>query len=137
MSDVRERLETIAALEAEKGELDDTIKRLKASLLDYVEKKGDYEDDDFKVTRVQGFTRTWNPARLAAILPKGVFLKVVNYVPDAGKIDELVKAGKIDLDKIKPAFEETPKAAYPKITKKSKSDKGAEGEAESLAAKLA
>lgn len=120
---------------ADLAECEQIIDALKAAVNAYVLNKGNYEDDSIKVTKVQGFTRKWNSDKLAKLLSKGMFLKVVDYVPNPDKINALVSQGKIDLKKIDKAYEETPKAAYPKWTPKGKSG-GHDDEAASLAEKL-
>jgi hypothetical protein len=97
--------------------------------------KGSYEDDRYKITRVIGFKRAWNVAKLEKLLPRGIFKNITKTEADPAKIDEYVKAGRIKLKEIEPAFEETPLKAYPKWTEK-KGERGQE-EADSLAAKLA
>lgn len=114
-------------MRAQRAELD-------AKVREYVLKKGTIETPGYKLTVVQGFTRAWNGEALAKIVPKGLFLKIVDYTPNPEKIDELVKAGKLDAKKIGKAFIETPKAPYVKVTKK-KDDGGDEADrvAEALA----
>jgi hypothetical protein len=115
--------------EAERAEL-------KAKVDDLVINKLEaFEDDKIKITRVQGFKRTWDADRLEKILPRAIFRRVIKITPDPAKIDAEVKAGNIEVDRIAPALNETPNKAYAKWTAKSESDGGA-AEAESLAAKL-
>lgn len=96
-----------------------------------------YESDTWKATKVVGHDRSWNLKKLEKIVPRGILKNVLKISVDAKKLDELVKAGRIDRDEIEDAFEEKPKAPYVKITRKeSKTDKAAE-EAASLAEKLA
>lgn len=109
IAEIREIEQDIAKLEADKA-------RIKAELLEHIEKTGDYDDGHFKVTRVQSYKRTWNGDKLLKILGVAGFNKVSRRVPDPDLIDELVKEGKIDLKKIKPAFEETPNKAYVKVS---------------------
>lgn len=108
----------IKSLQEERAELDRLVKQ-------YVLDKGSVETDTHKLTLVQGFSRGWDGVKLERLVPKGIFLKIVDYVPNADKIDEMVKAGKLDAKKIKSAFIEVPKAPYAKITKK-KADDGDE-----------
>lgn len=110
----------IYALGIEREDLD---KKIKA----YVLKKGNVEIPGYLLTRVQGFRRAWNSEKLQKIVPKGLFLQIVDYIPNPDKIDELVKAGKLDSKKIDKAFEETPNAPYVKITKR-KQDDGSEAD---------
>lgn len=114
-------------LRAERNELERLVRQ-------YVLDKGNVETDTHKLTRVQGFTRGWDGVKLEKLVPKGLFLKIVDYVPNADKIDELVKAGKLDIKTIKSAFIEVPKAPYAKITKKKADDTD---EAERVAQTLA
>lgn len=69
-----------------------------------------------KITKVVGHSRRWNPDKLSKLLSKGLFLKVVDYVPSAEKIDALVKEGKIDRKTIDAAYEESPNKPYVKWT---------------------
>lgn len=108
---------------------------LKLAVSTYVLTKASYEDDGVKVTRVQSHRRKWNADKLAAVVPKGIFLKIVDYVPNADKINALVSEGKLDLKKIDVAFEETPNAPYAKWTWKGQHEDH-DDEAAGLAAKL-
>ena len=142
MAEALARIEEIDNLRAtiyeESGlkDLDEEREKLDTAVKNYALAKGDYEDERYKVTRVQGHKRWWDSEKLEKLLPKGLFLKVVDYTPNAEKIDALVKAGKIDRKKIEPAFMQKPNAPYGKITRKTEGTSG-EAEADSLAAKLA
>lgn len=107
---------------------------LKAAVDAYVIDKDNYEDDTIKVTRVQGFRRAWDVAKLEKILPRGIFKNVVKIEVDPAKLNEYVNKGKIEEEKITPAFVETPNAPYTKWTPKTKG--AGEAEAEDLAAAL-
>lgn len=117
----------ILGMQAERAELDAKVK-------EYVLKKGNIETPTHKLTLVTGFTRRWDGETLARIVPKGLFLKIVDYVPNPDKIDEFVKAGKLDEKKIGKAFIETAKSPYVKITRKKDQD---DGEADRVAKALA
>lgn len=117
----------IEKMQEEREELDKKVK-------EYVLKKDSIETPGYKLTVVRGFMRKWDGDALAKLVPKGMFLKLVDYVPNPEKIDELVKAKKISEKQISPAYIETPKAPYVKITKKTQSDSGeADRVAEALA----
>lgn len=102
----------------------------------YVVEHEDYEDDNYKLTRVQGFRRSWNVGTLEKILPRGIFKNIIKIEADPAKIDEYVRSGRLKADVIEPAYEETPNKAYVKMTKKSHKEDVAEAEANALAAKL-
>lgn len=116
-------------------DLQNELAALKAAVDAFVLDHEAYEDDTYKLTRVQGHRRTWNADKLEAILPRGLFKRVIKITVDPAKLDQLVRAKKIDGKKIDPAFEETPNAPYVKYTVKSE-DSGA-SEAEGLAEALA
>lgn len=108
--------------------------QLKEDIDAYILKRSTpYEDDNYKLTRVQGFRRTWNVSKLEAILPRGIFKNVIKMEADPQKIDQYVRDGKIDRKKIEPAFEESPNRAYVKMTKKSHHEERGEAEADALA----
>jgi hypothetical protein len=106
---------------------------LKSAVDKYVTEKENYEDDNVKITRVQGFRRSWNVAKLETILPRGIFKNVVTVMADAEKIDQYVREKKIDMKKIAPALEETPNRPYAKWSKKSHDANRGEAEANELA----
>jgi hypothetical protein len=86
---------------------------------------------------VQGHTRRWDVKELEAILPRGIFKNVTTLTVDHAKIDEYVRAKKIDREAIADAFIETPNKPYVKWTpKKADQSERAEAEADSLAGKL-
>lgn len=116
--------------------LQEQIAVLKEDIDKYVLDKDDYEDTDYKLTRVQAFRRRWDVDKLEAILPRGIFKNIVRVEPDPAKIDQYVREGKIDMKKIAPAYTETPNAPFVKMTKKSHAEEKGSAEAESLAAKL-
>jgi hypothetical protein len=117
--------------------LQEDIASLKEDIDAYVIDNEDYEDDDYKLTRVQGFRRKWDTAKLEKILPRGIFKNIVKVEADPVKIDEYVRSGKLKAKLIEPAFEELPNKPYVKMTKKSHAEEKGETEAQSLAAKLA
>lgn len=108
---------------------------LRASVEAFIKDKGSYEDEDIKITRVQGHRRSWNVDKLQSILPRGIFKNVTKTTVDGDKIDRYVREGKIKLKDIDPAFEETPNAPYVKWTDKSDGTESA-SEVEGLAAAL-
>lgn len=108
---------------------------LKAAIDAYVLSKRNYEDADFRLTRVQGNRRYWDTDKLEKILPRGIFKRIVEVQADPAKIDEYVRKGTLRLDLIEPALIEEPNAPYVKWTRiTAKPDGGAE--AASLAEKL-
>jgi hypothetical protein len=136
-SDVQEAIGEIEVRKALMQPVIAEIAALKEAVDAYVEKKGNIETDTHKLTRVQGFTRKWNVDKLKKIVPKGIFLQLCNLTPDPDKIDQAVRAGRLDAKKIAPAFEETPKAAYVKWTEKKESNSARQEEqADALAANL-
>lgn len=64
--------------------------------------------DTYKITAIRRWNTSWNLTKLRAVLPKGMLLKVTKMVVDPGKIDDLVRAGKIKPDQIEKALEQTP-----------------------------
>jgi len=95
-----------------------------------------YEDDGWKLTKVVGHSRVWNAEKLHKLIPYGVFKKVTRVVVDTHKLNEAVKTGEIDLDRVDAAYEITPNAPYVKRTRKSQGG-DPEAEAATLAEKLA
>jgi hypothetical protein len=93
-----------------------------------------FENDNWKATHVQGHRRSWDVSKLEKLLPRGIFKNVVKITADPQKIDEYVRAKKINMDDIQEAYVETPNKPYTKVT--AKSTARGEAEAESLAAKL-
>ena len=127
---------TITTMMDEYGinDLVDEKKDLDKKVREFVLAKDSMEVPNYKLTVVRGFMRKWDGEKLAKLVPKGILLKVVDYVPNADKIDELVKAGKLDAKKIKSAYIETPKQPYVKITKVKEQDSSeADRVAEALA----
>jgi hypothetical protein len=116
--------------------LQEEVASLKADIDAFVIDNEDYEDDDYKLTRVQGFRRSWDVTKLETILPRGIFKNIVKVEADPIKIDEYVRSGKIKAKQIEPAFSETPNKPYVKMTKKSHAEERGEAEAGALAAKL-
>jgi hypothetical protein len=117
--------------------LEEVRAKIKAAVDEYALEHEGYQDERWKLTRVQGFKRAWNVDKLAKILPKSVFKHVTKIEADPAKIDDYVRKGTIKLETIEPAYEETPQKAYVKWTRatESSASKGA-AEADSLAAKL-
>lgn len=66
----------------------------------------------FRYQVVRAVTRTWNANKLKAKLGKAKFLQVCSVTPDPDKIDDMVRQGKIDLEDIESALDETPKTPY-------------------------
>jgi hypothetical protein len=145
-SHVREGLDTLAAIDAEIEELTRPLRSqheaVKAAVDGYVIAKyqpGDgYEDDDYLATKVVAHRRSWNVDKLTKLVPRGILKNVLKISVDGEKVDQYVRAGKIDADKIKAAYEETPNKPYVKITprKKGQSPERAEKEAEGLASAM-
>ena len=122
----------VADLEAEDQRWDGAIREY---VLDaYADGEG-YEDERVKITRVVGHRRTWNAERLRELVTPRMFKTVTSVVVLSEKINEMVNAGKLDLDTIGDAWEETPNKPYPKWTYKAQGNRASE--AESLAEKLA
>jgi hypothetical protein len=94
------------------------------------------ETPTYLATKVVGHTRTWNVEKLQKLIPRGILKNVVKMTVDGAKVDEYVRAGKIDRNKIKGAYEERPNKPYVKITRRSQDDGKADAEADSLAGKL-
>lgn len=69
--------------------------------------------DNYQVTLVKRSKVIWDVEKLKSLLPKGMFLKVSRLVIDGDKIDDLVRGGQLDRDKISPAL--TVKAEKPHI----------------------
>src|SRR3954454_9324041 len=123
----------VAPLAAEKEILVDAVDRY---VLDKFEPGSGYEDESVKITKVVSHRRYWNPEKLRKILPTSMYKLVIQASVDGAKIDELVREGKIDRDKIESAFEEIPNTPYVKRSAKNdKEDRSAE-EAAGLAAAL-
>lgn len=117
----------------EKQILIDAVERY---VLDKYEPGSGYEDESVKITKVVSHKRYWNPDKLRKILPTSVYKLVIKVSVDGAKIDELVREGKIDRERIESAFEEIPNTPYVRRSLKSdKSDRSAE-EAAGLAAAL-
>lgn len=104
-----------------------------AFVLDHYEAGDGYEDDAIRITKVQGHSRRWNAETLMRLVPRGVFKTLVDVTVVPAKVDDAVKAGRITLEQIADAFEETPNRPYLKRTVKAQ---GREDQAASLAEKL-
>lgn len=124
----------VERLEEEVGLLSEAIN---GYVLDHYDDGDGYEDSDWKATRVVSHRRTWNVERLARLVPKAVFKNVTTTTVVPAKIDQMVRAGKVTLDELAPAYEETANAPYVKVTRRSESSDAGQSEAEELAAKLA
>lgn len=93
--------------------------------------------DGLKMTPTYPKERKWNVDKLREVLPAGLFKRVIVETVDSDKLDELVKAGKVKLDAIEPAYEESPKTPSVRITWAKGTDKAkTETEASSLEKKL-
>lgn len=95
-----------------------------------------YEDEEWMATKVVSHRRTWDVEKLERLVPRGIFKNLVKMTVVPEKVDEYVRAKKIDRKKIEAAFTETPNAPYVKITKKSQPKVTGEDEADSLSAKF-
>jgi hypothetical protein len=78
----------------------------------------------WKGTPVRASTHKWEIDVLRELMPSGLFLKVIDYVPNGDKIAALVKAGKIKREMIEPAYSSVPKKPYVRWTKKADKDAG-------------
>ena len=83
---------------------------------------------EFRYQVVRGATRKWNVDKLKAAIGKGKLLQVCKLVVDPDKIDDQVRQGKLKLDDIEGALEETPKAAYIKRYENSEAKGDAEAD---------
>lgn len=143
-ANLKQALETLAELDQEienrigalRAQRDKLKESIDAYVIDKYEAGDGYEDDTFLATKVVGFMRNWSAEKLEKLMPRGLFKQVVKLSIDNAKLDQLVKAGKIDREMIEPAFEEAPKKPYVKVTRKSNNTGRASAEAEGLAAKL-
>ena len=142
---MQERTEAIAEIEAKMEEEYEmsTLRNESMALYDAVrlfvlnrDKDLILPDRTFKIVKQK--IRRWNPEKLAKLLPKHMFMKIVKveYAVDAEKLDSMIRAGKIDRDEIKGAFEETPKAAYVKHSVLKADDTTGEDEADAVASAL-
>lgn len=118
-------------------ERDKLAKAVDQYVISHYEASDGYEDDDVKLTKVVGYRRSWNPAKLQKLLPTSLYKLIIKVSVDAEALNELVKEGKIDRKKIESAYEETPNAPYVKRTVKGTGTSRASDEAAELAAKLA
>lgn len=103
----------IVALEQERIDLEVGLKQF---LVDTLNPSETFDFGNWKATKVVGTMRKWNALKLRQLVPTAVYAKVTRLEVDAARVDDFVKRGVIDLDKVSPAFEETPKAAYVKWT---------------------
>lgn len=95
-----------------------------------------YEDDDWLATKVVSTRRSWDVEKLTKLVPRGILKNLVKMTVDNGKVDEYVRSGKLDRDKIEPAYTETPNSPYVKITRRNNNTAKIEKEAAGLAARL-
>lgn len=116
--------EGIKDCEALRAEIDADIKAKKAKLLAHIEASENFEDDDWKVTRVQAHSRSWNVEALQRIVGAKMWTLITKRVPDPVLIDEQVRAGKLDDKKIAKAYVETPGTAYVKVSPKKETPQG-------------
>jgi len=125
-------------IEAQTRPLRDELEALTAAVdayvIDHYEPGDGYDDGAVRLTKVVGYRRAWNPDKLRKLLPTRLYKLVIDVKVNNGKLDELVREGKIDRDKIESAYEEQPNAPYVRRTKASE-DKAGE-EAAGLAAAL-
>lgn len=105
------------------------VEAIKAAIQEYLisSETTKFEHDGVNLTMVQAHKRFWNPDKLKQIIGKAMFIKVSNYTIDPAKIDELVKAGKLEENEIAPAFEEVANKPYLRISYAA-SDGGEEAE---------
>lgn len=116
-------------------DLENEISLLRLAINQFVLDNDGYEDDSIKITRVQAFRRTWNAEKLENLVPRGIFKNLVTFTVKPEKIDEYVRQGKLNAEKIAAAYEESPNAPFTRWSKKSQANGAAE--AQSLAEKLA
>lgn len=103
----------IVALEQERVDLEVGLKQF---LVDTLNPSETFDFGNWKATKVVGTMRKWNAMKLRKLVPTAVYAKVTRLEIDDKRLDEFVKRGVIDLDKVSPAFEETPKAPYVRWT---------------------
>jgi hypothetical protein len=103
----------IVALEQEKVDLEVGLKQF---LVDTLNPSETFDFGNWKATKVVGTMRKWNALSLRKLVPTAVYAKVTRLEVDAARVDDFVKRGLIDLDKVSAAFEETPKAPYVRWT---------------------
>ena len=138
--------EDLAAIDAEIERLTADLKRKRedikeavdAYVLKHFKAQDGIETPGYKLTHVQGHTRTWDAAKLESLVPRGIFKNLVALTVVPAKIDEYVRAKKIDRDAIAAAYTEKPNKPYVKWSpvKESSADR-AESEAAGLADALA
>lgn len=136
---LEEKNEALAALLQESGvaALQAEIETLDADIKAYVlDSEENYEDDKYKLTRVQGFRRHWDTDKLEKILPRGIFKNAVTIQADPQKIDQLVRDGKVKMNLIAPAYVEVPNTAYVKVSRKRNDEQKGDVEAAALAEAL-
>lgn len=108
----------------------------KYMLAHYKPKQG-IETPRMNLTIVQSHKRQWDAAILERLVPRAVFKNLVEVTVIPAKIDEYVRAKKIDRKKIEKAYVETPNKPYVKRSKKkANTDERAEQQADSLAGNL-
>ncbi len=110
--------------------------QLKRDIDEWVLGAESYEDDAMKLTRVASKRRYWDTARLEKILPRGIFKNIVKIEADPDKIDQYVRAGRINAKMIEPALVEEPNAPYVKWTRKRQDEGAGEAEAAGLLAAM-
>jgi hypothetical protein len=122
---MRERESQVAELEQMMEDEYDFIslqqeaRALKFAIDAYLLAKGkNYSDDLVTMTIVQPKKWHWNGEKLRTIVGKAIYLKLVDMTPSSEKIDEAVKKGIVDRDKIDPAYEAEPISQYVKTTAK-------------------
>jgi hypothetical protein len=109
------------------------LTNLKECLRSFMEKNDHAQltREGYRIVLVKRSRNSWNESKLKNLLPKGVWLKVTRLVVDRDKIDDLVREGTIDMDKIAPALES--KADKPHLRWYFESEGDGEAEAKSLA----
>jgi len=90
------------------------VKDLKYALTAFMDKNDHAQliRPDYKVVLVKRSRTIWNEDKLKNLMPKNLWLKVTKLVIDRDAIDDLVREGKIDGDKIAPALESVPDKPY-------------------------
>lgn len=118
------------------AQLEDDSSSLSAAINQYALDNNDYEDDDWKVTKVVSHKRSWDVDKLESLVPRGVFKNMIQVQVVPAKVDQMIRSKKVSLDDIEDAYVEVANSPYVKVTRRSSREDGA-SEADALAAKLA
>jgi len=117
---IEERAEAIAEIEEEMEEKHD-LQSMRQEAVELHRALTKFMDDKsvdkldmggYRYQVVRPTSKRWNADKLKAKLGKSKFIQVCKLMPDPDKIDDMVRQGKIDLDKIEAALEIEPKSAY-------------------------